>query len=161
VCNTEWLAGNELDLRDGVLTDAALRAVRLDGSPVDGVHVVGDIARFPNAAFDGVPRRVEHWSLPTDTGRRSGALLAGYLAGGGYPQESAGRFSCVPSFWSDLFELRLQSFGMIGLGDRVEIIEGDLAGPFVAGYYSGERLVGVVSLDMTKSAMPYRAQLAG
>ncbi len=164
LCNTEWLAGNDLDLSDGVLTDAALRALRHDGTAVGGVHAVGDIARFPNAGFDNVARRVEHWSLPTDTGRHAGALLASYLTGGGYPEATAGRFAPVPSFWSDLFEMRLQSFGMIGLGKRVEVVEGSLDGPFVAAYHGTvdnrtDVLMGVVSLDMTPAAMSYRSQL--
>ena len=81
--NTDLLAGNGLDLSDGVLTDAALRPLR-GGSPVDGVAVVGDLARFPNPRFDAEARRVEHWSVPTDTGRRAGAVLAAHLAGVGY-----------------------------------------------------------------------------
>ena len=48
--------------------------VSSDGRDPDGVAVVGDIARFPNLLFDEVPRRVEHWSVPTDTGRRAGAV---------------------------------------------------------------------------------------
>ncbi len=43
---------------------------------LDDVYVVGDIARFPNPMFDEVPRRIEHWNIPTDTGRRAGAVLA-------------------------------------------------------------------------------------
>ncbi|MES2169195.1 MAG: hypothetical protein V4479_00515, partial [Actinomycetota bacterium] len=58
-CNTEWLAGTALQAADGVLADAALRAVDIDRNTRDDVYVVGDIARFPNLMFDRVPRRVE------------------------------------------------------------------------------------------------------
>ena len=66
VANTEWLDGNGLDLTDGVLTDGQLR---VGGLPY--VVAVGDVARFPNARYDGVPRRVEHWSIPGDTAKHA------------------------------------------------------------------------------------------
>ncbi|MBZ4014379.1 NAD(P)/FAD-dependent oxidoreductase, partial [Streptomyces purpurogeneiscleroticus] len=76
VANTEWLAGNGLDLTDGILTDALLRA---GGLPY--AVAVGDVARFPNARYDNVPRRVEHWSIPGDTAKRAARTLAAHLAG--------------------------------------------------------------------------------
>lgn len=160
-CNTEWLAGNGLDLSDGVLADGALRMLRADGTPVDGAHVVGDLARFPYPVIDAVPRRIEHWSLPTDTGRRAGSVLAAWLTGdaGAYSRVVATPFSPIPSFWSDLFELRLQSFGIPGAGEEVRVLEGDLDGPVVVGYLRDGVLVGVVALDATRQAMPYRARL--
>jgi NADPH-dependent 2,4-dienoyl-CoA reductase/sulfur reductase-like enzyme len=160
-CNTEWLHGNGLDLSDGVLADGALRMVREDGVPVAGAHVVGDLARFPYAAVDDVPRRIEHWSLPTDTGRRVGPVLSAWLRGdpAAYQEAVAKPFSPIPSFWSDLFELRLQSFGFPGIGDEVRVLEGELSGPVVVGYVRDGLLVGVVALDATKQAMAYRARL--
>ena len=61
VCAVGWLDSNGLDLRDGVLVDSALRPL-VHGSPVDGVAVVGDLARFPNPLFGSDAWRVEHWS---------------------------------------------------------------------------------------------------
>ncbi|MGW3466631.1 NAD(P)/FAD-dependent oxidoreductase, partial [Streptomyces olivaceoviridis] len=77
LANTEWLDGNGLDLTDGVLTDGHLRA---GGRP--DVVAVGDVARFPNARYDGVPRRVEHWSIPTDTAKHAARVLAAHLGSG-------------------------------------------------------------------------------
>lgn len=162
-CNTEWLAGNELDLIDGVRCDTTLRACRIDGSPVDGVHVVGDLARFPNPLFDDVPRRVEHWNIPTETGRRAGAALAAYLAGDGYARSLATPFTPMPAFWSDQYDIRLQSFGAPGLaGDGladVRVLEGDLDGEVVVGYHQGDRLVGVVGIGMLAAVMAYRPRI--
>ena len=67
--NVAWLAGNDLDLSDGVLCDQGLRPIGANG-PIGSVVVVGDIARFPNPLFDDVPRRVEHWNIPTETAKR-------------------------------------------------------------------------------------------
>ncbi len=159
-CNVGWLEGNGLDLVDGVLTDAALRPLR-DGVPVDGVAVVGDIARFPNVRFDERAHRVEHWSLPTDTGRRAGAVLAAYLSGEAYDDVVARRWEVLPSFWSDQYDIRLQSFGMPGLADAdgIRLLEGELSGECVVGYHRGDELVGVVGLGMLKNVMAYRTQV--
>ena len=156
-CNTGLLAGHGFDLTDGVLADAALRPLH-DGSPVDGVAIVGDVARFPYPRFGDAAWRVEHWNVPADTGRRAGKVLAAFLAGTGYEQTVRQPFEVLPSFWSDQYEMRLQSFGMPGLADAggIRLMEGDLSGECVAGYYRGPELVGVVAIGMTRAVMAYR-----
>lgn len=155
VANTEWLDGNGLDLSDGVLTDEHLR---VGGRPE--VVAVGDVARFPNARYDGVPRRVEHWSIPTDTAKHAAKVLAAHLGG---TEAELSPFAPLPTFWSDQHEFRLQSFGSPLLGkDDVRILEGDPDGDVVVGYHSGDLLVGVVALGGQSAAMRaarYRAQL--
>ncbi|QLJ02379.1 FAD-dependent oxidoreductase [Streptomyces sp. NEAU-sy36] len=139
VANTEWLDGNGLDLSDGVLTDEHLRA---GGRPE--VVAVGDVARFPNARYDGVPRRVEHWSIPADTAKHAARVLAAHLAG---DDPGLAPFAPLPTFWSDQHDFRLQSFGAPALGkDDVRVLDGDPDGDVLAGYHTGGRLVGVVAL---------------
>ena len=139
--NVEWLAGNGLDLSDGLLCDNQLRAQgRAD------VVACGDLARFPNVLFDDVPRRVEHWTMVTDTARRAGLTLGTCLAGG---ESDGAPFRPVPSFWSDQYELRIQSFGAIGLGSGdVRVLEGDLDGEVAVGYFRADALVGVVLVGL-------------
>jgi len=158
-CNSEWLAGTGLDLSDGVLADNALRAVTLEGTALDEVYVVGDIARFPNPMFDGVPRRVEHWNIPTDTGRRAGAVLAAALAGD-VTTAAAVPFAPMPSFWSNQFDIKLQAYGLPGLADDIRILEGDLTGEVAVGYFRAGRLVGVVGVGLKAALLPYRQQIA-
>lgn len=159
-CNIEWLEGSGLDISDGVLADNALRAVTVDGDARDDIYVVGDIARFPNPMFDDVPRRVEHWNIPTDTGRRAGAVLGGWLTGD--PTAAAVPFTPMPSFWSNQFEIKLQAYGLPGLADPdgIRILEGDLAGEVAIGYHRGDRLVGVVGVGLKAALLPYRQQIA-
>ena len=149
VANTEWLDGNGLDLSDGVLTDGLLRV----GGWPEAV-AVGDVARFPNARYDGVPRRVEHWSIPTDTAKHAARTLVG--------TEQA-PFAPLPTFWSDQHEFRLQSFGAPALGKNdVRILDGDPEGDVLVGYHTGGRLVGVVALGghaAATGAARYRALL--
>ncbi|MFF2509066.1 NAD(P)/FAD-dependent oxidoreductase [Streptomyces sp. NPDC058067] len=155
IANTEWLDGNGLDLTDGVLTDGHLR---VGGHP--HVVAVGDVARFPNARYDGVPRRVEHWSIPTDTAKHAAKTLMAHLAG---TQAKAAPFAPLPTFWSDQHEFRLQSFGAPALGTAdVRVLDGDPEGDVLVGYHADDRLVGVVALGgraATTGAARYRAQL--
>lgn len=159
-CNVELLEGQGLDLSDGVLADRALRPVR-DGVPLDGVAVVGDVARFPHPRFDDGAHRVEHWSLPTDTGRRAGAVLAAYLRDDGYADVLDAPWDVLPAFWSDQYDTRIQSFGMPGLADAdgIRLLEGDLAGECIVGYHRGDDLMGVVGLGMLRALTAYRDRL--
>jgi 3-phenylpropionate/trans-cinnamate dioxygenase ferredoxin reductase subunit len=171
-CNTDWLDSTSLDLTDGVLADAALRAVSTDGTARDDVYVVGDIARFPNLMFDDVPRRVEHWNIPTDTGKRAGAVLGAWLSGdgdGAFADVVARGFTPMPAFWSNQFEVSLQAYGLPGLadaassgrGDRdIRILTGELAGTVALGYYRADRMVGVVGLGLKAELLPYREEIA-
>lgn len=155
VANTEWLAGNGLDLGDGVRTDGRLRA---GGLPY--VVAVGDVARFPNPRYDAVPRRVEHWSIPAETARYAARSLVAHLHGTAPAPEP---FAPLPSFWSDQHDFRLQSFGAPALGTSdVRVLDGDPHGDVLAGYHRDGRLVGVVALGGRRAAAAaarYRAVL--
>lgn len=139
--NVEWLEGNRLDLSDGVRCDGWLR---VEGRP--DLVAVGDVARFPNALYDDRPRRIEHWSNPTDTARRAAPALAAHLAGRKLDPQP---FTPTPSFWSDQFDLRIQSLGAFALADEQIVFEGDLRHVeqgVVVGATRGGRLIGLVSV---------------
>ena len=91
--------------------------------------------------------------MPTELARRAGPSLVAGLTRGELPP---GRFAPMPSFWSDQFEVRLQSFGAPDLGEQVRVLEGDLDGDFVAGYLRGGHLVGVAGVGY----MPQTARAA-
>jgi 3-phenylpropionate/trans-cinnamate dioxygenase ferredoxin reductase subunit len=149
--NTDWLDGNGLDLTDGVVCDNHLRA-----DARSAVVAVGDVARFPNPLFDDVPRRVEHWSIPTDTARRAARTLIADLAGA--PPADEALFMPMPSFWSDQFDLRIQSYGAPGLGtEDVRVLDGELSSSVVVGYHRRDQLMGVVALDGTRESTRYRS----
>lgn len=156
--NVAWLAGNGLDLSDGVLCDAGLHPIGPDGS-IPSVVVVGDIARFPNLLFDEVPRRVEHWNIPTETAKRAArTLLQGIHQA---PADELPLFTPMPAFWSDQYEMRLQSFGLPALGgDDIRLLEGDLSAEAVMGYHRDGVLVGVVMLGQVRRSAHYRDLIA-
>jgi NADPH-dependent 2,4-dienoyl-CoA reductase/sulfur reductase-like enzyme len=153
VPNVEWLAGNGLDLTDGLLCAANLC---VQNRP--DVVACGDVARFPNLLFDRVPRRVEHWTMAVDTARRAGTTLAATLAGCALPEDP---FTPVPSFWSHQDAVRLQSFGSPGLGgDDIRVLEGELEGEAAVGYHRHGELVGVILLGLAHRYAHYRKQVA-
>lgn len=154
--NVEPLVGTGLDLTDGVLCDGDLHPLR-DGDPVLDVVVVGDVARFPLAGYGATPVRVEHWSMPTDMAAHAAAsLLAGIEGGRPDPERP---FAPLPSFWSEQYGVRMQSFGVprLGLGD-VRVLEGDLADEAAVGYHDAEGvLVGVVLVGLAKRMLDHRS----
>jgi len=183
VPNTEWLDGNGLDLADGVACDERLRvlAAPLSSAPEARGDVVaaGDVARYPHPLLFGASRRIEHWTIATDSGKYAAAALVQSLGGygGSSPRETFvglapdtmassaigrqphGVFAAVPTFWSDQYELRIQSFGVTGLPD-VRILEGDLDGEVAVGYHHDGLLAGVVLIGLGGRYVHYRAQIA-
>jgi 3-phenylpropionate/trans-cinnamate dioxygenase ferredoxin reductase subunit len=146
--NVEWLAGNGLDLTDGVLCDGHLRVLG-----TEHVVAVGDVARYPDRRAGTGPRRVEHWATPADTAKIAAPVLVAGLNGTETPEPAAP----LPSFWTDIFGIRVQGVGSPAVADRIEVLEGDPSRPAdgaALAYYLGGRLIGAVT-----SALPADRQL--
>lgn len=152
VPNVDWLEGNGLDLSNGVLVDSAMRVVGTSAAVV----AAGDIARYPISLGGPAPRRIEHWNMPTETGRRAGQTLAALLAGGDVDHEP---FRAMPAFWSDQYDIALQSFGLPELATEVRVADGDLDGDAIVEYLDENGLVGVVGINRTRDLAPWRSQL--
>jgi NADPH-dependent 2,4-dienoyl-CoA reductase/sulfur reductase-like enzyme len=146
---TDWLAGSDLFVRDGVICDSSCAAVG-----VERIVAAGDVARWPNELFGSAPIRIEHWTNSIEQGMAAARTL---LRGSG-PETV---YAPVPSFWSDHFETRLQSVGLPLLGDRTEVVAGSIEERrFVAASYRGEELIGATSYGMVRELVRYRARLA-
>jgi 3-phenylpropionate/trans-cinnamate dioxygenase ferredoxin reductase subunit len=159
--NVEFLAGNDIDIESGVHVNETLHALRADGTPWTDVYAIGDVARFPIPQFDPTTRRVEHWNIPTEMARKVGRLIA--LSRGGdadaYAVEVAKVFAPIPSFWSDQFEVSLLSYGLLDQGDDVRLLEGEVGGNCLYGYYRDGTMVGVCGIGMRQRVMSYRNQV--
>lgn len=146
--NVEWLDGNDLDLADGVVCDDRMRVLGATRTVA-----VGDIARFPDQALGGAPRRVEHWATPGDTARIAAATLIADLSG----RDVAAAPTPTPSFWTELCGVRLVAVGAPGAATAVAELEGDLRDPasgLALGYYRNDLLIAVVTV-----ALPGNRQL--
>lgn len=160
VANVEWLEGNDLDLTNGVLVDPTLRAVCNDGSTLDDLFVVGDIARFPYTHNSLPARRIEHWNIPIESARRVGREISHHVKPGSVLDYELGeRFNPVPSFWSDQFSISILSYGEPKLADEVFMIEGSLDSEFVFGYRRNGNFVGVAGIGMRREVNKLRSEI--
>lgn len=131
--NTEWLEDSGLTLRDGVVCDEYCRAA-------PGVYAAGDVARWRNPLYDQ-EMRIEH---RTNAAEQGIAVARNILS-----PDAPKPFAPVPYFWSDQYDLRIQSFGHLRGHEEVDIVSGDLAQrAFVAAYRTGDTVAGVLSLGM-------------
>ncbi|MEO0025120.1 MAG: hypothetical protein RL196_1561 [Actinomycetota bacterium] len=160
IANTDWLADSQIDITDGVLTNNAMQALDAAGQVVADVYAIGDVARFANPLFDDVARRVEHWNIPSETAKRAAKVIAAGLANDGAltGTVAAETFAPLPSFWSDPFEMNILGFGSPARADEAKLLEGELSGDFIFGYYKQGRLVGVAGIGMKGRIQSYRTQ---
>jgi NADPH-dependent 2,4-dienoyl-CoA reductase/sulfur reductase-like enzyme len=145
---TDWLDTSGLELGDGVVCDATLRA----GPP--GVYAAGDLARWPNELF-GEQMRLEHWTNAAEQGAAAARNLL-VTAAGGTPHA----YAPVPFFWSDQAPHRIQFVGHAGADDDVEIVVGTPeSGRFLALFGRQGRLRGALGVNAPRLVMPYRVLL--
>lgn len=142
VPNIEWLAGSGLDLGDGVLCDATGTTSSPD------VLAVGDLAHMPHGPAPA--SRLEHWTSAADTA----SLVAGNVV---LPHEERRELSEVPYFWTDQYDVKLQTLGVPAPQDEVTVVEGALdAGGFLALHSRDDRMTGVSAVG--HAAMLHRCR---
>lgn len=149
VPNVEALEGLGLEAGDGLLVDGHLRVAGLP-SPV---FACGDIARHPNALFGSAARRIEHWTVAADTGSYAGKAMHELLTNG---ELGMSPFSVLPSFWSDQYDLQVQSFGMPELGTEQRVLEMNDDGSCMIECWDSVGLVGVIGINRTAELARYR-----
>ncbi|MEU6844898.1 FAD-dependent oxidoreductase [Streptomyces sp. NPDC046716] len=142
VPGTAWLDGSGLALDDGVLCDA-------NGRAADGIHAVGDVARWSGP--DGTaPRRLENRTNAMDQATTVAARLLG----------DPRRHDPVPYFWTDQFDARIHVHGLPTPEAELTVLEGSVeARRFVAAYQDQGRTVAVLGWNMPKQARQHRSRL--
>ena len=148
VPNTEWLADSGLHLDPGLQCDATLTAV---GDP--DILGAGDIAEWPHPLADDEAIRIEHWTVAAEQGQ---------LAGRNAPLEPAERkaYLAPPYFWSDQYDVKIQSLGLPGRADAVELLESTPdRSRLVYGAERDGRLVGVIAINAARRLGSYRMAL--
>jgi 3-phenylpropionate/trans-cinnamate dioxygenase ferredoxin reductase component len=146
--NVEWLAGSGLEVASGLACDATLTAA---GDP--DVLGAGDIVTWPHPLADGEEIRIEHWTVAAEQGQLAGrnALLA--------PEERK-PYVAPPYFWSDQYDVKIQSLGLPGRAERVELLESTPDRSRLV--YGGERdgrLVGIIAINAARRLGSYRMAL--
>ena len=158
--NTEWLEGSGLDKSNGVLTDKTLRAVNIDGGLIENFFVVGDIARFPYANQQLPARRIEHWNIPIEGGKRVGREIANTANPDSVSDfNPAEHFNPLPSFWSDQYEMSILSYGEPKIADDVELLKGSLDADFIFSYRRQGKLVGAAGIGLRQELNKFRNEI--
>lgn len=130
VANDDLAAAAGMETRGGIVVDSRLRT----SDPA--ISAIGDCAVAPHPQA-GQPLRIESVQNAIDQGKH----IAGVLTG----MDEA--YASLPWFWSDQGSIRLQIAGLTAGHDRT-ILRGDPAsGRFSVFCYSGERLLGVESVN--------------
>lgn len=147
--NSEWLAESGLELVNGaVLCDEHCFAVGHDD-----VVAVGDIAAYPYPEATG-PLVVEHWATARDMAETAAANLLG-------DPDSRKPYRAVPSFWSDQYDVKIKSAGLLALADSFVVVEDEPERPalVVEAHREGE-LVGAIVFNRNRSIIQYQRKLA-
>jgi len=144
VPETKWLEGSALRLDNGVLCDETCAAA-------EGIVAAGDVARWPNPLFPGAPMRLEHWTNATEQGVHAARRLLGH----------AEPFAPVPFVWSDQYDRKIQTVGVVSADAEVHLAHGTFADrQFVALFRRDDRLAGALGFNRPRLVMQYRRVIA-
>jgi NADPH-dependent 2,4-dienoyl-CoA reductase/sulfur reductase-like enzyme len=148
VPNTEWLEGSGLTLERGnVLCDEHCFAVG-----AENVVAAGDVAAYPHPLAPD-PIWIEHWS----NAREMGAIAAANLIADG---DAPASFTAVPTFWSDQYDVKIKSAGLLGAADSYAVVEDDPERPaLVVEAHREGRLVGAIAFNRNRTIIDYQRQL--
>jgi NADPH-dependent 2,4-dienoyl-CoA reductase/sulfur reductase-like enzyme len=147
VPQTAWLEGSGLQLRDGIVCDETCLAA-------PGIVAAGDVTRWPNPLFEGSDMRLEHWTNATEQGVHAARRL---LDGDG-PGEV---FAPVPFVWSDQYDRKIQTVGVVSADADVYVAHGTLdERQFVALFGRDGRLTGALGFNRPRHVMQYRRMIA-
>lgn len=149
VPNSEWLADSGVGLDNGnVLCDEYCFAIG-----TDNVVAAGDIAAYPQPHVVN-PICVEHWS----NARGMGTLAATNLL---RPRELRQPFVAVPTFWSDQYDVKIKSVGLLAGADSYRVVEDDPVRPtLIVEAYRQAEMVGAIAFNRPRAIIEYQRQLA-
>jgi NADPH-dependent 2,4-dienoyl-CoA reductase/sulfur reductase-like enzyme len=118
------------------------------------VYAAGDLVRWYNPLF-GEEMRVEHWTNAAEQGALAASNLISEAAG-----QTLVDYAPVPFFWSEQYDRRIQFLGLAGPDDEVRVVAGSVEQrQFLAIYGRGDRLRGVLGVNMPRAVMPFRKHL--
>lgn len=144
-----WLRGAGLALADGVVVDEHCFADR-----ARRIVAVGDAAVSPHPLADGEPTAVRHWANAVEQAAIAAANLLAPEAAHLCP------YIAVPSFWSDQYDVKIQSVGLPELADSFELIKGSIEElRFVLLARRGQRLVGAIGFNSGRALAEIRRDL--
>lgn len=147
--NTEWLAESGIALHQGsVICDAYCSA-----TGTDRIVAAGDVAAWPHPRLS-VPLQVEHWTNAGDMAKAAAANLIS-------EPEQRTPYTPVPTFWTDQYDVKIQSVGLFTHATRRTVVEEDPGSRrlVVEGDRDGE-LMGAITVNKPRALIGYQRALA-
>ena len=142
--NVEPLLAAGVKGGNGVVVDELCR------TSAPGIYAVGDCAAHPNAFADGATIRLESVQNATD----QAATAAKAIRGAPVP------YHAVPWFWSNQYDLRLQTVGLATGHDGLVVRGSPENRNFSVIYLREERVVALDCVNMTRDYVQGRALVA-
>ncbi|WP_067705503.1 NAD(P)/FAD-dependent oxidoreductase [Actinoplanes awajinensis] len=152
--NTEWArsAGLAAAPAGELLTDHFLRATDRAGIPQTDIVVVGDAGARPHPVTPGAFLAEPHWSNAV---RQADTAAETLLGGPVFPHRA------LPSFWSDVHDLKLRVIGLPGLADTRTVVESDAtARRLVVRYTRDGAPVALLTINRTSRLAHHRPEIA-
>ena len=114
----------------------------------------GDVAAWPHPMAGGALIRIEHW---TNAAEQGAAAARNLLA----PPDERKPYAAVPYFWSDQYDVKIQSVGLPARAERMRVLEASPDGErVVLGGERDGRLVAAVGFNAARRLAFYRGRLA-
>jgi len=131
IANTELAAAAGLHVRDAIVVDELARTSDED------IYAAGDCTELPGGRLYGRPIRLESVANATEQARTAASAICG----------KPRAYHPVPWFWSEQYDLRLQSVGLAAGHDRF-VLRGDPAARSFTGFYlAADRLIAADSIN--------------
>jgi NADPH-dependent 2,4-dienoyl-CoA reductase/sulfur reductase-like enzyme len=150
VPDTDWLVGSGLELVDGLVCDEHCFA---RGAADRSVVAAGDVARWHHPLI-GRDIRVEHWTNAVSQAQVAASNLVATVTGQAEPQP----YAALPYAWSDQYDWKIQTIGVVG--PQITVEEGSLDDrQFVVSYRDRGRLVGALCANWPNRLARWRKQI--
>ncbi len=142
--NVEPLERADIDCNNGVVVDAQCR------SSDPQILAIGDCAAHPNVFASGAMVRLESVQNAADQARVAASLIMG----------APENYADLPWFWSDQYEVKLQTAGLARDYDRIVLRGAGDATPFSVCYLRGDKLIAIDTMNALKDFMAAKQLIA-